>query len=126
MNDILKRYKDKTWVRNFVIDLKPEEIKTKNVNQLKSLKNIFFLSGRNEESLVKKIEDEFKNLKAKTQKIHFGDSNGKSEKSSPVNCLIAILPKNICCLPEHLNKDSLKSIKSNCIKSQPGQFKSIR
>ena len=103
VSDILKRYHDKTWVRDFVLDLRPEEIKTKNVNQLKALKNIVFFAGKNEESLVKKLENEFKITKAKTQ------------KSSRIDCLIAILPV----LTRHserseesqqFNRDFLKSI----------------
>ena len=92
VSDILKRYQDKPWVRNFVVDLRPEEIKTKNVNQLKELKNIVFLSDKTEEGLVKSLQKEFKLTKAKTQKIYFGDSSEKEEKSSHIDCLIAIMP----------------------------------
>jgi enediyne polyketide synthase len=141
VSDILKRYQDKTWVRNFVIDLRPEEIKTKNVNQLKGLKNIVFLSGKNEESLVKKCSVSLRarssvSLRArrakqslKFQKIYFGESNGKTEKSSHIDCLITILPKNVLShchsrfsnchsresgnplhSPKEFNKESLKLI----------------
>src|SRR5208283_2928174 len=71
-------------------------------------KNIVFLSGRNEESLVKTLRNEFKITKVKTQKLYFGDSNGKAEKSSRIDCLITILPKSIS--NKELNKESLKSI----------------
>jgi len=90
VSDILKRYQDKTWVRNFIVDLKPEEIRTRNVNQLKELKNIVFLAGKNEERLVKRIKDEFKITKHKTQ------------KSDQIDCLVSILPR--------FNIDSLKTI----------------
>ena len=111
VNDILKRYQNKTWVRNFVLNLRPEDIKTRNVNQLKDLKNIVFLSGKNEKSLVDKIEDEFKAIKAKTQRIYFGEKKEKKEKTSRIDCLIMLLPKNSSNVPyKEFDKDSLRSI----------------
>ncbi len=108
VGDILKRYHDKTWVRNFVLDFRPEEIKTKNVNQLKGLKNIVFLSGKNEESLVKTIESEFKGPKVKIQRRYFGDSDLKAQKDNRIDCLITILPKGK--INPELDRPSLKSI----------------
>ena len=110
VTDILKRYQDKPWVRNFVVDLKPEEVKTRNVNQLKELKNFVFISNEHEEGIVEKVTMSLRAHKAKQspniQQIYFGDSSPKSEKQTPINCLIAILPR---ILGENLNKASLKS-----------------
>jgi len=95
VSDILKRYHDKSWVRNFVLDLRPEEIKTKNVNQLKALKNIVLLSGKNEEGLAQKIKSGFKIPKS------------KASKASRIDCLIAVFPKSAS--DTELNKLSLRS-----------------
>lgn len=104
VSDILRRYHEKTWVRNFILDLKPEEIKTKNVNQLKDLKNIVFLSEENE-PLADTIAKELKNTKCKTQKIYYGD---KIEKIGHIDCLMAILPRTK--QASEFDKDSLKEI----------------
>ena len=92
--NVLKRYQDKTWVRDFIPVFKDEQIKSKNVNQLKELKNIVFLSGKDEEGLVKTLEAELKIAKV------------KASKTALINCLIAILPRE----GSQLNKSSLKSI----------------
>ncbi len=90
---LLKRYHDKNWVRNFVVDFKQEEIISRNVNQLKNLKSIVILSGKGEDALVNSIKKEFSNSKAKFQKIYFGDSQQKLEKFGTIDCLIVVLPK---------------------------------
>jgi len=106
LTDILKRYQDKTWVRNFTQEFRPEEITTKNVNQLKALENVFIVSETSEKDLSQDISDEFKSIKSKVRKSSFDDLDLSSEKIGHIDCLIAVLPRQFSIL----NKDSLKSI----------------
>ncbi|MBF0503524.1 MAG: SDR family NAD(P)-dependent oxidoreductase [Candidatus Omnitrophica bacterium] len=104
VGEILKRYHEKTWVRNFILDFKPEEIKTRNVNQLKELKRVIILS-QEDEPLADRITREFKDQKIKTQKICYDD---KTANTGPMDCLITILPR-----PRQsgdFDKNSLKEI----------------
>ncbi|MBI3601474.1 MAG: SDR family NAD(P)-dependent oxidoreductase [Candidatus Omnitrophica bacterium] len=105
--DILKRYHDKSWVRNFIPSLRPEEITTRHVNQLNSLKNIVILSEKDEDSLAETIKEGFKNNKVKIRTINYEDSHEKT-KFTHVNCLIVTLPRDS--QPNDLNKDTLKEI----------------
>ncbi len=104
ISDILRRYHDKTWVRNFVLGLNEEEIRTKNVNQLMALKNIVILSEEND-PLIDVMSKEFKNSKSKTHKISYGEKN---KEVNQVDCLVAVLPRTS--KTGDFNKDSLKEI----------------
>ncbi len=107
LGDVFGRYQDKGWVRNFVLDLKPEEITSRNVNQLKNLKNIVLLSENSEDELVNTIVQGFKDRKVKAQKSYYSQADGKVEKIK-FDCLIAVLPQDNKKLD--LNKDTLKEI----------------
>ena len=87
---VLKRYQNKPWVRNFVSVLKNEEIATRNVNQLKGLKNIVILSEKSEDGIADTLGKEFS--KGRVQKIHFGEKP-KIAKDDSIDCVINILPK---------------------------------
>ena len=90
--NVLKRYRDKTWVRNFVVDFKEEEITAKNVNQFKKIKNVVIISHKADE-LVEKIEKQFDGNKAKIHQFSFDDLNeAKIKKISKIDCLVTILP----------------------------------
>ena len=106
VDNILKRYQNRMWVRNFVLDLKPEEILTKNVNQFKGIKNVVFVSERKEAALVEALEQEFKN--AKFQRIYLDDVKRRIEKSNTIDCFIAVLPRSIT--QEKFDLNSLERI----------------
>ena len=104
-DNVFKRYHDKTWVRNFIPVFKYEEIKTRNVNQLKNLNNIVILSEKSEDALSDTICQEFS--KVKVQRIHFGEKP-KVSQDSFIDCLIAVLPKEKG--NKEFNTDALKEI----------------
>ena len=89
-DNVFSRYQDKTWVRNFIPVFKNEEIKTRNVNQLKSLKNIVILRDTSESEFADSIANEFPDLKI--QKINYGEKL-KAVKDGSIDCVIAVLPK---------------------------------
>jgi enediyne polyketide synthase len=89
-DNVLKRYHDKSWVRNFIPVFKNEEIATRNVNQLKDLKNIVILSESSEDAFSDTISKQFS--KVKVQKIHYGEKP-KVVKDGAIDCLIAVLHK---------------------------------
>lgn len=103
--DILKRYHDKSWVRNFIVNLIPQEIMSHNVNQLNGFKNVVLLSEEGEAALADTMKDGFRNKKTKICKINYEDIDDKNRDLS-FDCLIAILPKG----KEYadLDRDSLK------------------
>ena len=102
---VLKRYQDKTWVRNFVQEFKNEEISTRNVNQLKGLKNIVILSEKSEDDFANTLSKEFS--KGKAQKINYGEKP-KVAKNDSIDCVINILPKGR--EKENFNTEYLKEI----------------
>ena len=104
-DSILKRYQDKTWVRNFVQVFKNEEISTRNVNQLKGLKNVVILSEKSEDKFVNTLSKEFS--KGKVQKINYGEKP-KVAKNDSIDCVINVLPKGR--EKENFNAEYLKEI----------------
>lgn len=92
-DNVLKRYEHKTWVRNFVVEFKPEEIATKDVNRLKSLSSALVVSEKNEDGLIRGIERFLKNTKTSLQFVQYEElDKGKLSKFSNIDCLIAVLP----------------------------------
>jgi len=107
LTDVLSRYKDKGWVRNFIQKLIPQEIAIRNVNQLKGLKNIVLISDEEEDGQIETIMSGLKHFKIKTKKMRYNDQEEKVQISH-ANCLIAILPKDQKF--NELNRNSLKEI----------------
>ena len=105
--DILRRYQDRTWVRNFVQKVSPQEITTRNVNQFQNLKNIVLLSHKDVDVLTDDIKEHFKNAKLKIKRLHYEDIDAKSFKGN-VDCLIALFPRGA--EYKELDKDSFKAI----------------
>jgi len=106
-SDILKRYQNKPWVRNFIQELIPQEIATRNVNQLHSLKSILILSDKADTSIADIIKDHFNKGKIKVRQISYEEATSKPQNGS-IDCLISILPRDI--RSGELNHESLKDI----------------
>jgi len=92
-------------VRNFIPVFKNEEIATRNVNQLKALKNIVILSESSDDDFSDTISKKFS--KVKVQKIHYGEKP-KVAKDGSIDCLIAVLHKGK--KSKEFNVDALRDI----------------
>jgi len=93
-DDVIDRYRNKTWTRDFVVKFIEEKIKQKDSSLLKRLNKINILCEENQTKQASSLKD---GLKSKTVEITVisDESIGVSkEKLSNPDCLIYILPAN--------------------------------
>lgn len=84
--DILKRYVNDTWIRNFVEKFEPETLNDKNLDILKSFKSVLVVCEDSEREIVGKLKEGLKDIK-----VRIVTADGVDIDKNP-ECVIAILP----------------------------------
>ena len=86
-DNVLKRYLDKSWVREFVVGYKSEKINIKNNEDLRRFKNVEIICEDNEKPLAGEIKERLEGFKVKTGLYSYQKAALSGE------CFISILPK---------------------------------
>jgi len=89
--NILRRYSHKSWVRNFVVEFKGEEIEETNADILKNLKAMDILCDRSDKGFVEKFSRQGKGERIKFKIKTYEES--RKFKAERNDCLICFLPK---------------------------------
>ena len=86
--DVLKRYRDKAWVRNFIERFEPQVLKEGKTDTPGAFKNILIISDGPEKEIADVLKKESKNSKIRVVGADDVDIDDKPE------CVISILPPN--------------------------------
>lgn len=92
-SQVFKRYQNHSWVRNFILEMNPEELKSLNSSRLKESKNILLVTQNQKDELPLSIKKMLLSQHSKVEIVSFDAITSKNlNPFKDKNCLIFLLP----------------------------------